>query len=91
MKKKISRRYVYILVGVAALIALLLNMKYKRDLMDSLIIVLVVIIVFFIISTIAIKLITKIKDMDSTVEEKVTADDSENEVQDEESEEASQQ
>ena len=29
--------------------------------------------------------------MDSTVEEEVTADDSENEVQDEESEEASQQ
>ena len=65
-KCKNARAFVVLL---AALIALLLNMKYKRDLMDSLIIVLVVIIVFFIISTIAIKLITKIKDMDSTVEE----------------------
>ena len=45
---------------MAALITWLLNMKYERSLVRSLIILLIVIIVFYVISTIYIKLIYKI-------------------------------
>lgn len=55
------------MVLLAALIALLLNIKYKREIVQSLVIVLVVIIVFFIISTVAIRLIDKIKNMENKV------------------------
>lgn len=70
-KCKNARAFVVLL---AALIALLLNIKYKRELMESLIIVLIVIVVFYIISTVAIKLIDKIRKMESN---KVAVDDSE--------------
>ncbi len=75
-KYKNARAFVVLL---AALIALLLNIKYKRELVQSLIIVLVVIIVFFIIATVAIKLIDKIKNM----EKKVVVDDENAESEDE--------
>ena len=52
------------IVLLAALITWLLNMKYKRNLLESLIILLIVIVVFYIIATIAIKLIDKIRGMD---------------------------
>lgn len=52
------------IVLLAAFIALLLNIKFKRPLLQSLIIVIVVIFVFFIISSIAVKLIDKIIDME---------------------------
>lgn len=63
-KCKNARAFIVLL---AALIAWLLNMKYDRELLDSLIILLIVIIVFYIISTIAIKLIDKIRNMDSSI------------------------
>lgn len=62
-KYKYARAFIVLL---AALIALLLNMKYQRELNKSLVIVLVVIIVFYAISTVAIRLIDKIKNMEKT-------------------------
>ena len=52
------------IVLLAALITWLLNMKYKRNLLESLIILLIVIVAFYISATIAIKLIDKIRGMD---------------------------
>lgn len=60
-KCKNARAFVVLL---AALISLLLNIKYQRDTVESLLIVLIVIIVFYIIATVAIKLIDKIRNMD---------------------------
>lgn len=65
-KCRYARAFVVLL---AALIALLLNIKYERELVHSLIIVIIVIIVFFIISTIAIRLIDKIRNMDVSVKD----------------------
>lgn len=53
-----------IIVLTATLIAMLLNIKYKRDIIDSLIILIIVLIVFYIIATVAIKLIDKIRLME---------------------------
>ena len=61
-KCKNARAFVVLL---AALITLILNMKYQRELVKSLIILLSVIIIFYIIATVAIKLICKIREMDN--------------------------
>ena len=61
-KYKNARAFI---VLVAALITWLLNMKYKRGLLNSLIILLIVIIVFYIIATIALRLIDKIRNMET--------------------------
>lgn len=53
-----------IIVLTATLIAMLLNIKYERSIIDSLIILIIVIIVFYIIATVAIKLIDKIRLME---------------------------
>lgn len=60
-KCKNARAFIVLL---AALIAQLLNIRYSRQLLDSLVIVLIVIIVFYVISTISIKLIDKIRNME---------------------------
>ena len=60
-KYKNARAFIVLL---AAFITWLLNMKYKRDIVKSLIILLIVIIIFYIIATIAIKLIDKIRIME---------------------------
>lgn len=65
-KEKIKNARAFIVL-LAALIALLLNMKYERELVESLIIVLIVIIVFYFISTFALFLVDKIRNMDSTI------------------------
>ena len=61
-KYKNARAFI---VLFAALITWLLNMKYKRGLLNSLIILLIVIIVFYIIATIALRLIDKIRNMET--------------------------
>ena len=53
-----------IIVLTATLIAMLLNIKYERDIIDSLIILIIVLIVFYAIASIAIKLIDKIRLME---------------------------
>lgn len=65
-KYRYARAFV---VLVATLITLILNIKYKRETIDSLLIMLFVIIVFYVISSIAIKLIDKIRSMDTKVEQ----------------------
>ncbi|MGN0368561.1 MAG: hypothetical protein ACI4EK_07255 [Wujia sp.] len=60
-KCKNARAFVVLL---AALITWLLNMKYKRDMLKSLIILLIVIIVFYVLSTIALYFIDKIRNME---------------------------
>ena len=59
-KYKYARAFVVLL---AALITMILNLKYKRDLMQSLLILLAVIVVFYVISSSAIYLIDKIAGM----------------------------
>ncbi|MGN0151364.1 MAG: hypothetical protein ACI39Q_02720 [Wujia sp.] len=61
-KCKNARAFIVLL---AAMITLLLNIRYDRDLLESLIILIIVIAVFFVISTIAIRLIEKICNMES--------------------------
>ena len=46
------------------MICWLLNIKYKRDILESLIILVIVIAVFYVISTVAIRLIEKISQME---------------------------
>ena len=65
-KYRYARAFVVLL---AALITLILNIKYEREIIRSLIIMLVVIVVFYVISTVAIKVIDKIRVMDTKVEE----------------------
>lgn len=72
-KYRYARAFIVLL---SALITLILNIKYEREMIRSLVIMLVVIIVFYIISTVAIKLIDKIRTMDTKVE-KVEDEDSE--------------
>ena len=60
-KYKNARAFIVLL---AALITWLLNMKYERSLVRSLIILLVVIVIFYVIATIALKLIDKIRNME---------------------------
>lgn len=79
-KYRYARAFIVLL---AALITLILNIKYKRDIVRSLIIMLIVIIIFYVIATVAIKLIDKIKNMDTKVQQ---LDD---ESEDEEHEDAS--
>ena len=64
-KYKNARAFIVLL---AALITWLLNMKYERRLVRSLIILLIVIIVFYVIATIALKLIDKIRNMEEVKE-----------------------
>lgn len=71
---------------LAAFITWLLNLKYKRDILDSLIILLIVIVVFYIISTIAIKLFDKIRNMDSSRVINVTGEDMSKETDEEKDE-----
>ena len=78
-KYRYARAFV---VLMAALITLILNIKYEREIIRSLVIMLIVIIVFYVISTVAIKLIDVIRNMDTKVEE-VTNDDNEEEDQEE--------
>ncbi len=66
--KKKSKNARAIIVLTATFIAMLLNIKYKRDIIDSLIILIIVLIVFYIIATIAIKLIDKIRLMEPKTE-----------------------
>ncbi len=77
-KYRYARAFVVLL---AALITLILNIKYEREIIRSLVIMLIVIIVFYVISTVAIKLIDFIRNMDTKVEE----------VNDDESEEGDQE
>ena len=60
-KYKNARAFIVLL---AALITWLLNMKYKRNIVESLIILLIVIVVFYMIASIAIKLMDKIRNME---------------------------
>ena len=62
--KEKNRNIRAIIVLSAALIALLLNIKYKREIVKSLLIVLVVIIVFYVISSIALIAIDKIRKLE---------------------------
>ncbi|MBQ8167334.1 MAG: hypothetical protein IJZ96_09920 [Lachnospiraceae bacterium] len=73
-KYRYARAFIVLL---AALITLILNIKYERDTVRGLIILLVVIIAFYIISSIAIKLIDKIRTLDTKVE-KVEGEEEEN-------------
>lgn len=75
-KYRYARAFV---VLMAALITLILNIKYEREIVRSLIIMLIVIIVFYVISTVAIKLIDVIRNMDTKVEE--VDDENDEEVQ----------
>lgn len=59
-----SRNIRSVIVLLAAFITLILNIKYKRTLITSLLILLTIIIIFFIISTIAIRLVEKIMNME---------------------------
>ena len=56
------------IVLLAAFITWLLNMKYERRLVRSLIILLVVIVIFYVIATIALKLVDKICNMEEVKE-----------------------
>lgn len=60
-KAKNTRAFIVLL---AAMICWLLNIKYKRDLLESLIILVIVIAVFYVISTVALRLIEKISKME---------------------------
>lgn len=63
-KAKNTRAFIVLL---AAMICWLLNIKYNRDLLESLIILVIVISVFYVISTIAIGLIDKISRMEEHI------------------------
>lgn len=56
-----------IIVLLAALITMLINIKYDKDILEALITLLIVIVIFIVISTIAIKLIDKIANMNDNV------------------------
>lgn len=75
------RNFRSVVVLAAAFIAMILNIYYKRELLKSLEILLFVIIVFYIISTIAIKLFDKIRNMEDRkpVEINLEGDESQNE------------
>lgn len=60
-KYKNARAFVVLL---AAFITQMLNLKYKREMLDSMLTLLFVIVIFTIISTVAIKLFDKIKKME---------------------------
>ena len=82
MRLDLKSKYRYaraFVVLMAALITLILNIKYEREIVRSLIIMLIVIIVFYVISTVAIKLIDVIRNMDTKVEE--VDDENDEEVQ----------
>ena len=70
-KSKNARAFIVLL---AAMITEILNIKYDRELLNSMIILLVVIIVFFVIATVAIKLVEKILNMDNSNTEYITDD-----------------
>jgi len=77
-KYRYARAFV---VLMAALITLILNIKYEREIIRSLVIMLIVIIIFYVISTVAIKLIDVIRNLDTKVEE--INDEDEDEIQEE--------
>ena len=62
--KEKSKNARAIIVLTASLISWLLNIKYERDIVDSLIILIIVIITFYFIASVAIKLIDKIRQME---------------------------
>lgn len=70
-KAKNARAFIVLL---AALITEILNIKYKREILDSMIILLVVIIVFFVIASIAVRLVDKIRNMNTSMIEEYTED-----------------
>ncbi|MDD6327103.1 MAG: hypothetical protein Q4D54_10295 [Eubacteriales bacterium] len=63
--KEKSKNIRAFIVLLAAMICWLLNIRYKRALLESLIILIIVIAVFYVISTIAIRLFEKISHMDN--------------------------
>lgn len=65
-KYRYARAFVVLL---AALITLILNIKYEREIIRGLLIMLIVIILFYFIASLAIKLIDKIRTMDTKVEQ----------------------
>lgn len=65
-KKKAKNARAFIVL-LAALITEILNIKYDREILNSMIILLVVIIVFIVIATVAIRLIEMICNMESAV------------------------
>lgn len=73
-KYRYARAFVVLL---SALITLILNIKYRRAMIRSLVIMLIVIIVFYVIATVAIKLVDKIRTMDTKVEQLEEGDASE--------------
>jgi glucan phosphoethanolaminetransferase (alkaline phosphatase superfamily) len=60
-KYKNLRAFVVLL---AALISWILNMRYQRALVKALVIELIVIVVFYVVSSVAIRLIDRIKNME---------------------------
>lgn len=63
--KEKSKNIRAFIVLLAAMICWLLNIRYKRALLESLIILIIVIAVFYVISTVAIRLFEKIIHMDN--------------------------
>lgn len=77
-KYKYARAFIVLL---AALITMILNIKYNRDLLQSLLILLAVIVIFYVVSSTAMYLINKIANMHADTIKKVEAseeDDAEN-------------
>ncbi len=77
-KYKNARAFIVLL---AALITWLLNMKYERSMVKSLVILLIVIIVFYIIATIALKLVDKIRNMDTAKQVDISEEPEKNETE----------
>lgn len=77
-KYKNARAFIVLL---AALITWLLNMKYERSMVKSLVILLVVIIVFYVIATIALKLVDKIRNMDTAKQVDIVPDSHEENIE----------
>lgn len=66
MKEKYKNARAFIVL-LAALITMLINIKYDRELLESLITLLIVIVVFIVIANVAIFLIDKIANMSNNI------------------------
>lgn len=66
MKEKYKNARAFIVL-LAALITMLINIKYDRELLESLITLLIVIVVFIVIASVAIFLIDKIANMSNDI------------------------
>ncbi len=73
-KYKYARAFIVLL---AALITMILNIKYNRDLLQSLLILLAVIVIFYVVSSTAMYLINKIANMHADTIKKVEASEEE--------------